>query len=125
LPLYENNNINNKLELIQNDAKEITIYYLELHKDMINSHNLVYSKILQNNSSLSRDLIFTNTEQFIEYQLEMKNMYRTLMSNRDETIKIVDNIINKNLDTFIKSIEITQKFYKDIIESYLKYVNKL
>ena len=96
-----NNSFEKDQERITTEAKEITKYYLELHKNMINTYNLVYSQIIQNNSSLLRDNFFTNTEQFLNYQLEMKNRYTRLISNRDESLKLIDNIITKNLDTFI------------------------
>jgi len=51
-------------------------------------------------------------------------MYTRLISNREESLKLIDNIITENLDTFIKSIELTQKFYKDIIQSYLNCIRK-
>ena len=51
-------------------------------------------------------------------------MYTSFISNRDKSLKIIDNIITENLDTFIKSIELTQKFYKDIIQSYLNCIKK-
>ena len=51
-------------------------------------------------------------------------MYTSLISNRDESLKLIDSIITKNLDTFIKSMEVTQRFYKDIIESYLNCIKK-
>jgi hypothetical protein len=51
-------------------------------------------------------------------------MYISLISNRDKSLKLVDNIVTENLDTFIKSIELTQKFYKDIIQSYLNCIKK-
>jgi hypothetical protein len=117
-----NNSFKKDQERITTEAKEITKYYLELHKNMINTYNLVYSQIIQNNSSLLRDNFFTNTEQFLNYQLEMKNRYTRLISNRDESLKLIDNIITKNLDTFIKSLELIQKFYKDVIQSYYKCI---
>ena len=51
-------------------------------------------------------------------------MYASLISNRDESLILIDNIITENLNTFIKSIELTQRFYKDIIESYLNCIKK-
>jgi hypothetical protein len=126
--LSADNNTNgfkkDKKERITFEAKEITNYYLELHKNMINTFNLVYSQILQKNSILSIDVFFNTTEQFLNYQLEMKNMYTRFISNRDETLKLVDNIITNNLDTFIKSLQLTKKFYKDITESYLNCMKK-
>jgi hypothetical protein len=124
--LADNNNTNSlekDKERIIFEAKQITNYYLELHKNMMNTINVVSSQLLQKNSILSVNVFFTNTtEQFLNYQLEMKNMYTRFISNRDESLKLVDNIITNNLDTFIKSLELIQKFYKDIIESYLNCI---
>jgi hypothetical protein len=111
-------------ERINSEAKEITNYYLELHKNMINTYNSIYSQILQNSSSLSLDVFFSGAGRFTNYPSDIKNMYIRLVSNRDESLKLIDNIITENLDTFIKSIELTQKFYKDIIQSYLKCIKK-
>ena len=124
-PLTDDNNIFKKdQERINSEAKEITNYYLELHKNMINTYNSVYSQILQNSSSLSWDVFFTDAEKFTNYPFDIKNMYNSLISNRDKSLKLIDNIITENLDTFIKSIELTQKFYKDIIQSYLNCIKK-
>ncbi len=111
LTVDDNNSFKQGQERIR-DIKEITNYYLELHKNMINTYSSIYSQILQNSSSLSWDVF------------DIKNMYISLISNRDKSLKLVDNIITENLDTFIKSIELTQKFYKDIIQSYLNCIKK-
>ena len=113
------NNLKKDQERINSEAKEITNYYLELHKNMINTYNSVYSQILQNSSGLSWDVFFSGVGRFTNYPFDIKNMYTRLVSNRDESLKLIDNIITENLDTFIKSIELTQRFYKDIIQSYL------
>lgn len=121
----ENNNIKEGQERqITRDAKEITNYYLELYKNMIDTYNSVYSQILQNSSDLSWDAFFTGAGRFTNYPFDIKNMYTRLISNRDESLKLIDNIITKNLETFIKSIEITQRFYRNIIESYLNCIKK-
>jgi hypothetical protein len=36
-------------------------------------------------------------------------MYSNLISNRDKLLKLIDDIITENLDTFIKSIKFTYK----------------
>jgi len=123
LTVDDNNSFKQDQERIR-DAKEITNYYLELHKNMINTYNSVYSQILQNSSGLSWDVFFTGDGRFTNHQFDMKNMYTSFISNRDESLKLIDNIITENLDTFIKSIELTQKFYKDIIQSYLNCIRK-
>jgi hypothetical protein len=120
----DNDIFKNDQERRTRDIKEITNYYLELHKNMINTYNSIYSQILQNSSSLSWDVFFSGAGRFTNYHFDIKNMYTRLISNRDKSLKLIDNIITENLDTFIKSIELTQKFYKDIIQSYLNCVKK-
>ena len=119
-----NNSFKQGQERINSEAKEITNYYLELHKNMINTYNSVYSQMLQNSSSLSWDVFFTDAVRFTNYPFDIKNMYIRLLGNRDKSLKFIDNIITENLDTFIKSIELTQKFHKDILQSYLNCIKK-
>ncbi|MDF2737004.1 MAG: hypothetical protein K0S93_860, partial [Nitrososphaeraceae archaeon] len=84
----------------------------------------IYSQIIQKSSSLSWDVFFTDAGKFTNYPFDIKNMYISVISNRDKSLKLVDNFVTDNLDTFIKSIELTQKFYKDIIQSYLNCIKK-
>ena len=117
----DNENENIKQEQTTRKAKEITNYYLELHKNMLNTYNSIYSQILQDifNSSWND---FSSPRRFTDYPFDNKNMYASLISNRDDPLILIDNIITENLNTFIKSIELTQRFYKDIIESYLNCI---
>jgi hypothetical protein len=106
-------------------AMKITNNYLELHKDMINTYNLVYFQILQNILNLSWDGI-TIPVRFMNSSIDVnKNIYTSSSDATEESMQLVDNIINKNLDTFIKSIELSHRFYKDVIESYLNCIKKL
>jgi hypothetical protein len=124
LAVDDNSSFKQGQELIIRDIKEITNYYLELHKNILNTCNSFYFQILQNNSSLSWDVFFSNDKRFTNYPFDMKIMYTSLINNRDESLKLIDNIITNNLDAFITSIELTQNFYKDIIQSYLNCVKK-
>ena len=110
-------------EQTMREARAITNYFLELHKDMINSYNSEYSNLLQNIFNSSWD-DFTIPGRFTEYPFDIKNTYSILSSNRDNSLKLIDNIMTQNLDTFIQSIELTQRFYKDVIESYLNCIKK-
>ncbi|HJS65447.1 MAG TPA: hypothetical protein VJ767_11410 [Nitrososphaeraceae archaeon] len=106
-------------------AMKITNNYLELHKDMINTYNLVYFQILQNILNLSWNGI-TIPVRFMNSSIDVnKNIYTSSSDATEESKQLLDNIINKNLDTFIKSIELSHKFYKDVIESYLNCIKKL
>jgi hypothetical protein len=94
---------------------------------MLNTYNSVYSQILQDtfNSSWND---FTILKRFMDYPFNNKNIYTnsisTSLRHSDESLKLIDNVMTKNMDTFIKSIELTQRFYKDIIESYLNCIKK-
>jgi hypothetical protein len=110
-------------QIISSDAKEITNYSLDLHKDMINTYNSVYSQLLQNISNYSSDDI-TILKRFMDYPFDNKNMYTNSISNGGKSLKLIDNIITENLDTFIKSIQLTQRFYKGVIESYWNCTKK-
>ena len=37
------------------------------------------------------------------------------------TTRIINEIIDKNMNTFLKSIEFAQKFYSDVVQSYYNY----
>lgn len=112
------------LEQTMREARAITNYFLELHKDMVNSYSLEYTNLIQNIFNSSRD-DFTIPERVTHYPSDIQNMYSILSSNRDNSLKLIDNIITKNMYTFIKSIEVTQRFYKDVIESYLNCIKKV
>ncbi len=110
-------------EQTMREARAITNYFLELHKDMVNSYSLEYTNLLQNIFNSSWD-DFSIPGKVTDPPFEIQNMYSVLSSNRDNSMKLIDNIMTKNIYTFIKSIEVTQKFYKDVIESYLNCIKK-
>ena len=48
------------------------------------------------------------------------------MNNQtNSTTKIINDSIDKNMDTFLKWIEFAHKFYYDIVQSYYDYVVKI
>ena len=120
----DNDDFKHHLEQTMREARAITNYFLELHKDMVNSYSLEYTNLIQNIFNSSRD-DFTIPERDTDYPSNIQNMYSILSSNRDNSLKLIDNIITKNIYTFIKSIEVTQRFYKDVIESYLNCIKKV
>jgi hypothetical protein len=105
------------------EARAITNYFLELHKDMVNSYSSEYTNLIQNIFNPSWD-DFTIPGRVTDHSFDIQNMYTILSSNRDNSLKVIDNIMTKNMYTFIKSIEVTQRFYKDVIESYLNCIKK-
>ena len=110
-------------EQTMREARAITNYFLELHTDMVNSYSSEYTNLLQNIFNSSWD-DFTIPRRVTDHPFDIQNMY-TIFSNRDNSLKLIDNIMTKNMYTFIKSIEVTQKFYKDVIESYLNCIKKV
>jgi len=106
-------------------AMKITNDYLGLHKDMLNTYSLIYFQILQNILNLSWDGISIPVR-VINSSIDVnKNFYTSSNDTTEESLQLLDNIINKNLNTFIKSIELSHKFYKNVIESYLNCIKKL
>ena len=120
----DNNSLIQQQQVDTTDAKEITYYYITFHKNMINTYNSIFSKMLQGISNSYNNGFLTFNERFADYSSEIENVYISIIGNRDKSLKLIDDIITKNLDTFIKSIEFTQKFYNDIIQSYLNSIKK-
>lgn len=80
--------------------------------------------MLQDISDSYNDNYLTVNERIMDYSTQIENMYNTLISKRDKSLKLVDNIITENLDSYIKSMKQVQKFYKDVTESYLSCIRK-
>ena len=88
------------------DAKEITDYYFTFHKSMINIYNSICCQMLQDISNSYKDSYLTANEMIIDYSTQIENIYNGLISKKDKSLKLVDNIITENIDTYIKSIEL-------------------
>jgi hypothetical protein len=110
-------------EQIIREALAITNYFLELHKDMVNSYSSEYTNLLQNIFNSSWD-DFTIPGRITDHPFDIQNMYSIVSSNRNNSLKLIDNVMTKNMYTFMKSIEVTQRFYKDVIESYMNCIKK-
>jgi hypothetical protein len=57
-----------------------------------------------------------------EYSNTYSEINRNLMDNPTNTTRIINDIMDKNLDTFLKSIDFAHKFYSDVIQSYCNYI---
>lgn len=119
----EDVNVTQDKEEIVKTVREIANYYIKLHMDMISTYNSVYSNLLQEIFDSSLDY-FPIHKRVTHRMFDDTNSYASLIINTGNTQKFVDDIMTKNLDTFIKSMEITQKFYQDIIQSYLDCLKK-
>ncbi|HJT82869.1 MAG TPA: hypothetical protein VJ697_00170 [Nitrososphaeraceae archaeon] len=111
-------------QTIKKTIKEIRFNFMEEHKNIINTYYSIYSKKLDE----MIDDSFNNPKTINEYHKTCSEINPNQMNNQNNTTRIINNIIDKNMDTFIKSLEITQKFYRDIVQSYSNYIrtfNKL
>ncbi len=101
--------------------KDIKHNFMEEHKNIINTYYSIYSKCLD-------DIIYhnlNNSKTIEEYSKIYDNTNRNLMNNQTNNTRMIDDIINKNMDTFIKSIEFANKFYFDVVQSYYNYIMRI
>jgi len=101
--------------------KEIKFNFLEEHKNIINTYYSIYSNRLQE----ILDCNLNNLMSIEKYSKTYGKINRNLLDNQTNTIRIIDDIVVKNMDTFIKSIDLVHKFYFDVIQSYYNYITKL
>ena len=90
---------------------------MEEHKNIINTYYSLYSKRLD-------DIIYNNLNSLKtveEYSKTHNNTNKNLMIHTNNT-RIIDDIIDKNMNTFIKSIKFTNKLYSDVVQSYYNYI---
>jgi hypothetical protein len=123
-PKSLSDNKQSKREIDNSQIAEITTSYLELHKNIINTYNSIYSQLINNNSELSLNIFITDSERDSNYPFIIKKIYFKLIDNGDKSLKLIDSIVTENLDYFIKSIELTQRFYSNLILNYINYIKK-
>lgn len=101
--------------------KEIKYNFLEEHKNILNTYYSIYSNRL--NKIFEYNL--NNLISMKKYSKTYSKIKRNVIDNQTNTTKIIDDIVVKNMDTFIKSIELVHKFYFDVLQSYYDYITKL
>jgi hypothetical protein len=101
--------------------KEIRYNFLEEHKNIINTYYSIYSnrvnKIFESN--------LNNLISMERYSKRYSKIKRNIIDNQTNTTRIIDDIVVRNMDTFIKSIELVHKFYFDVLQSYYNYITML
>jgi hypothetical protein len=100
--------------------KEIKYNFMEEHKNIINTYYSVYSKRLD-------DIICYNLNNIIDveekYSEANQKINQNLIDNQANTRKIINDIVDSNINTtFIKSIDL-HKFYSNVIESYCNHIS--
>ena len=111
-------NLVNYEQIIKKTMKEIKYNFMEEHKNIINTYYSIFSKqlddmIYQNLNNSKTGEVYSNT---------CSEINRNLMDNQTNTTRIINDIVDKNMDTFLKSIQFTHKFYFDVVESYYNYI---
>ena len=92
---------------------------MEEHKNILNTSYSIYSKRLDDIISYN----LNNSKIMEEYSNTSNEINRYQMINQTyTTTRIINEIIDKNMDTFLKSIEFAQKFYSDVVQSYYNYI---
>jgi hypothetical protein len=104
----------NYQQTIKKTMKEIKCNFMEEQNSIINTYHSIYSKQLDE----IIDDSFNNPKTMEEYSNTCSEINQNRMNNQNNTTGIINNIMDKNMDTFLKSIEITQKFYRDVVKSY-------
>ena len=110
--------LDNYQQTIKKTMKEIKYNFMEEHKNIINTYYSIYSKQLDE----IIDDNFNNLKTMEEYSNTYNEKNRNLMDNQTNITRIINDIMDKNMDTFLKSIEVAHKFYCDVVQSYCNYI---
>ena len=98
--------------------EDIKYNFMEEHKNIINIFYSIFSKRVD-------EIIYHNLNDS-KTREEHSNLYSNTslsrIDNQANTTKIINDIIDKNMDTFLKSIEFARKFYFDVVQSYSNYI---
>jgi hypothetical protein len=101
--------------------EDIKYNFMEEHKNIINIFYSIFSKRFD-------EMIYHNLNES-KTREEHSNLYsntnRSRRDNQTNTTKIINDIIDKNMDTFLKSIEFAHKFYFDVVQSYYNYIKTM
>ena len=113
-------NLVNYQQIIKKTMKEIKYNFMEEHKNILNTYYAIYSKRLDDIISYN----LNNSKIMEEYSNTCNEINQHQRNNQTDTTttRIINEIIDKNMDTFLKSIEFAQKFYSDVVQSYYNYI---
>lgn len=101
--------------------KSIKYNFLEEHRNIVNTYCSVYSRILD-------DILYSNLTNLKNLQKSSEiylDINRNIRNTQLRNEIIINHIMGKNMDTCIKSLELTRKFYLDVINSYCNYFRLL
>jgi hypothetical protein len=101
--------------------EDIKYNFMEEHKNIINIFYSIFSKRLD--EMIYHNLNVSKTSE--EYSNLYSNTNLSRIDNQTNTTKIINEIIDNNMNTFLKSIEFAHKFYSDVVHSYYNYLTRL
>ncbi len=116
--MYFDDLINNNLTI--KTLKDIKYNFIEEHRNILNTYYSIYSQRLD-------DIIYYNLDNLmaLDNHFDNNNINQNIINNQSNTTKKINDIVDKNMDTFIKSIKFASKFYSDVTKSYCKYIRMI
>jgi vacuolar-type H+-ATPase subunit D/Vma8 len=110
-------------EQISKTTQEITQNSIDLQKNILNTYQSSYAQFwdnINNNNSYWRN--FNIPEDILK-------TYKTLNKNVQDCTVNATNFINEisvgSIENIIKSIELTQRYYNDIVQNNFNYARKI
>jgi hypothetical protein len=104
-----------------NTVQSIINNTIELQKSFANTFHSVFSKFIDDTSKS-----YWNNYLYPQRDLDAYN--KTSQTMTDSTVKCtqrINNVALASAETFNKSIEIAQKYFSEVAQNYLNFVNKI
>jgi hypothetical protein len=107
---------------ISNAIQEISNNAIELQKNVFDTYQSSYTQFFDNNNNNSYWKNFNIPERYSE-------IYNTINKNMQNYTANATNIINEitagGIENFNKTIELTQRYYNDIMQNNYNYAQKI
>ena len=111
----------NSQEQINRTIQSISNNYVELQKNILNTYQSAFSRFVDDVSKSN-----WNNFRIPERYADIYN--KTNQNITDHTINCtqkINDFVLGSTETFSKSVEIGQKYYKDPVQNYFNFVNKI
>ena len=105
-----------------NAIQTISNNYVELQNNVLNTYQSALSEFLDNVSK-SYWNYFRIPERYTD--VDNNKINQNITDNTVNATRRLNEFISKSTEAFNKSIEITQKYYNDSVQSYFNFVNKV
>ena len=109
-------------EQINKTIQEVSNNIIELQKNVLDTYQSSYTQFFDNNNNNSYWKNFNIPERYSE-------IYNTINKNMQNYTANATNIINEitagSIENFNKAIELTQRYYNDIVQNNFNYAQKI